>query len=88
MHKAHNFFFLIDDRFPNLNFKIHIFFFFFNVGPPKRASFWPPSMVYISVINTHILHITNHAGLDPINKKLQKILGTSGQILYNSLLDS
>ena len=28
----------------------------------RRNLFWPPSLVYISVILTHILHITNHAG--------------------------
>ena len=28
----------------------------------RRHLFWPPSMIYISVIITHILHITNHAG--------------------------
>ena len=32
--------------------------FFSNVGPLRRASFWPPSMVYISVIDTQILQIT------------------------------
>ena len=28
----------------------------------RRLLFWQPFMVYISVIITHILHITNHAG--------------------------
>ena len=28
----------------------------------RRHLFWPPSMVYNSIIIKHILHITNHAG--------------------------
>ena len=40
-------------------FKVKCFFCFVFVGPPKESIFfWPPSMVYISVIITHILQIT------------------------------
>ena len=37
------------------------YFFFYVVPYCEETSFWPPSMVYISVIS-YILHITNHAG--------------------------
>ena len=36
--------------------------FFFWSPLVRRLLFWPPSMVYISVIITHILHITNLCG--------------------------
>ena len=57
--------------FPDLNFRkllktfpLKWIIFFSKIWSPlvRRLPFWPPSMVYISVIITHILHITNHAG--------------------------
>ena len=36
--------------------------FFYVVPSSEKTSFGPPSVVYISVILTHILHITTHAG--------------------------
>ena len=40
----------------------NLFFVCFLFPLVRRHLFWPLSMVYISVIITHILHITNHAG--------------------------
>ena len=53
----------------SINFKLKCwkkekksFFFFFGPLLWGNIFFWTPSIVYISVIITHILQITNHAG--------------------------
>ena len=53
------------DKWIQFNFLMAPLFtnFFFIWSPlVRRLLFWPPSMVYISVVITHILHITNHVG--------------------------
>ena len=41
-----------------LNILVFGYSFFFTLAFLRRASFWPPSMVYVSVINTQTLQIT------------------------------
>ena len=43
--------------------------------------FWPPSMIFISVIITHILHIANHAGPSVWAPNISTICQSAGKIL-------
>ena len=56
---------------------------FFLIWSPlvKRLLFWPPSMVYISVFITHILHITNHAVCAVLAHSVQPVLRISSHML-------